>query len=358
MRILYGAVGEGLGHATRSGVVAEHLTAQGHRVKMVASGRAYPYLAERLPDVEEIWGFTFALRDGQVDTWETIQQNLRGAKGGVPENWRHGAAIAEAFDPELVITDFDGFAYLVARLRRIPAISLGNIQMVARCTHDAEILDGVRSAYAQARGFVTAKLPRAQRYLILTFFHPEVRAKRTELVPPILREEIVAARPERGGHLVAYGRLAQESFDALAATGVPTFVYGARDGLGEDVVEGSLTFRPFSNDGFVEDLRTCRGVVASAGFSLMCEAVYLGKPMLAVPLAGQFEQVMNARYLERLGYGVAAEQVDADALERLLAREEEHVEALAEYVQDGNRTTLEAVERTVNELRGGTRRRR
>ena len=56
MRILYGAVGEGLGHATRSRVVAAHLLEQGHEVKMAASGRAYPYLQEHLPDVEEIWG--------------------------------------------------------------------------------------------------------------------------------------------------------------------------------------------------------------------------------------------------------------------------------------------------------------
>jgi uncharacterized protein (TIGR00661 family) len=351
VRILYGAVGEGLGHATRSRVVAEHLITQGHQVKMVASGRAYPYLAERLPDVEEIWGFSFALEDGQVDTWRTVLQNVRGAKGGVPENWRRGAAIAEAFDPELVITDFDGFAYLVARIRRIPVISLGNIQMVARCTHDAEILAGVRRSYLAARSFVGSKLPRAHRYLILTFFRPPVRAKRTVLVPPILRDEIVAARPEQGEHVVAYGRMAQESFNALAATGVPTRVYGARDGLTEDVVEGSLTFRPFSNDGFVDDLRTCRGVVASAGFSLMCEAVYLGKPMLAIPLAGQFEQIMNARYLERLGYGIAADSVDAAALERFLAGEERHRGALAAYEQRGNDETLETVERTLAELR-------
>ena len=54
MRILYGAVGEGLGHATRSRVVASHLLDRGQEVKMVASGRALPYLKEHLPDVEEI----------------------------------------------------------------------------------------------------------------------------------------------------------------------------------------------------------------------------------------------------------------------------------------------------------------
>lgn len=43
MRILYGAVGEGLGHATRSGVAGPASARAGHEVKMVASGRAYPW---------------------------------------------------------------------------------------------------------------------------------------------------------------------------------------------------------------------------------------------------------------------------------------------------------------------------
>jgi uncharacterized protein (TIGR00661 family) len=350
LRILYGACGEGLGHATRSGVTAAHLLERGHEVKVVSSGHAYGYLAERLPDVEQIWGLTFALVDGQVDTWRTVTQNLRGSFTGLPADWRRSSEIVRAFQPELVITDFDGFAYALAKLHRLPVLSLGNIQMVSRCRHDGEILAGAHSAYAQARTFVRAKVPRASRYLILTFFHPPVRGARTELVEPVLRAEVIGAEPERGEHLVAYGRMAQESIEALAATGAQCRIYGAREGLESDVVEGTLTFRPFSNDGFVEDLRTCRGVVASAGFSLMSEAVYLRKPMLAIPLAGQFEQIMNARYLERLGYGVAADRIDEPALERFLEREERHTEALAGYAQDGNDATLATVDRAVGEL--------
>ena len=39
MRILYGVVGEGMGHAMRSGVVLDHLT-RNHQVQVVVSGRA------------------------------------------------------------------------------------------------------------------------------------------------------------------------------------------------------------------------------------------------------------------------------------------------------------------------------
>ncbi|MGE3668821.1 MAG: glycosyltransferase family protein, partial [Polyangiaceae bacterium] len=48
MRILYGVVGEGMGHATRSRVILEHLVRRGHQIKVVVSGRAHRFLTERL----------------------------------------------------------------------------------------------------------------------------------------------------------------------------------------------------------------------------------------------------------------------------------------------------------------------
>jgi uncharacterized protein (TIGR00661 family) len=350
MRILYGAVGEGLGHAMRSRVVAEHLISEGHEVKMAASGQALPYFQEYLPDVQEIWGLSFVLEHGQVKAWKTLSANVRGSLRGVPEDWRHGVELARTFAPEAVITDFDGFTYLYAKAHRLPVMTVGNIQMVDRCRHDAEILRGIRSHYLEARAFVGRKLPRADRYLITTFFRPPIRKKRTALIPSILRPEILAARRESGEHLVVYGRISEDSTAALRASGVPCRVYGARDGLTADVEDGNLLYRPFSNEVFIEDLRTCRGVVASAGFSLMSEVVYLRKPMLALPLAGQFEQEMNARYLERLGYGTAAAALDEPSLKRFLDRESGHAEALAGYEQDGNRETFEEVDRFIEEV--------
>ena len=47
MRILYGVVGEGMGHAMRSAVVLEHLVSRGHEVAIFVSGRAAEYLSAR-----------------------------------------------------------------------------------------------------------------------------------------------------------------------------------------------------------------------------------------------------------------------------------------------------------------------
>ena len=132
---------------------------------------------------------------------------------------------------------------------------------------------------------------------------------------------------------------------STASSGVPCRVYGMRGGPEADQVDGNLEYRPRSGDGFVEDLRTARGVVTGGGFSLLSEAVYLGKPVLSIPLRGQFEQLMNARYLERDGYGLCAEEVDEQVMQRFLDGLDGFEQALSGYQQDGNSVSLETVER-------------
>jgi uncharacterized protein (TIGR00661 family) len=120
-------------------------------------------------------------------------------------------------------------------------------------------------------------------------------------------------------------------------------VYGLRRDLKEDLQDGNLTYRPFSEKGFIDDLRTARAVVASGGYTLMSEAVYLHKPMLAIPVEGQFEQVMNALYLEKLGYGMYAKQLTLDGLKEFLGRVPKCQEALKGYTQEGNTKMVAAL---------------
>src|SRR5258708_33280558 len=78
----------------------------------------------------------------------------------------------------------------------------------------------------------------------------------------------------------------------------------------EEKGAANLGFQPFGEEKFIDALASCKAVIAGGGFTLMGEAVFLHKPMLAVPLARQFEQVLNARYLEREGFGRWAESLD------------------------------------------------
>jgi uncharacterized protein (TIGR00661 family) len=358
MRILYGVVGEGMGHAMRSRVVIDHL-AEHHQVHAVVSGRAYDYLEARQSHhlkVSRIWGLTIVYEDNEVRNFRTAFQNLRGAvTGGWPKNVRAYFDLASEFQPDVVVSDFESWSYLYAKAHGVPVISLDNIQVVARCRHAPEILRGHEVAFQLAKGIVKAKLPGCLHYLVTSFFFPPARKRRTSLHPPVLRPEILAARSERGEHLLVYQT--SESNEALpailAASGRECRVYGFRRGIADEVVEGRLHYRPFSERGFIEDLRTARAVVANGGFTLLSEAVYLHKPVLSAPVKKQFEQVLNARYLEAEGYGLAVDDLDAERLGAFLERVTEFEERVAGWRQDGNRQILTALDDLVSRAAAG-----
>ena len=348
MRILYGVVGEGMGHAIRSRVVLDELVKR-HDVQVVVSGRAHDYLAQRAGEhlrVRKIWGFTIVTEDNEVRSFRTLLQNVRGAvTGGWPRNVRAYFDLAQEFRPEVVISDFESWSYLYAVNHRLPVISIDNMQIINRCRHEPEILRGHEADFQIARGVVKAKVPGASHYLITTFFYP-----------PVLRPEILSARSELGGHLLVYQTYTTnaELPALLRKTGLECRIYGLRRDLREPVREGNLHYLPFSEQGFVDDLRTARGVVASGGFTLMGEAVYLRRPMLAEPVGKQFEQILNARYLESLGYGLSAEEITEPRLGEFLERIPEFEKNLAGYSQDGNRELLGKLDEELQAaVRGG-----
>lgn len=347
MRILYGVVGEGMGHAMRSRVVLEHLVAQGHEVSIMTSGRAVDFLSKRFSDVKSIHGLHIVYEENEVKRGKTLWSNLLEGSRGLPKNIAAYVERIDKFAPAVVISDFESWTYFYAQAHRIPIISIDNMQIIHRCAHPKEIIAGHRTDFEIAKAFVKGKLPFCNHYLITTFFEAEIRKPRTSLYPPILRPEILEAESTDGDHLLVYQTAEghETLVETLRESGLECRIYGLRRGIEEEVVEGNLRYRPFSERGFVDDLASARGVIASGGFTLMGEAVYLRKPMLAVPLAGQFEQVMNARYLEHLGYGkYAADLDDAATIRAFLEAIPQAREALAGYSQDGNRRLLEAVD--------------
>jgi uncharacterized protein (TIGR00661 family) len=339
-----------MGHAIRSRVVLEELVRH-HEVQVVVSGRAHDYLkkleSQRL-GVNQIWGLSIVYEDNHVRNFRTVLANLKGAlvEGGWPENIRAWFDLAERFRPQVVVSDFESWSYLFAKTQGLPAISVDNQQVISRCRLAPEVVAGHEAEYRLTRAFVRSKLPGCFHYLVTSFFDVPVVRPRTTLVPPILRPEVLSARPEDGGHLLVYQTSTSYGalLDALRRSGVECRIYGVRRGIGEEEREGNLRFRPFSDAGFIEDLRTARGVIANGGFTLLGEAVSLHRPVLSVPVGGQFEQVVNARYVEREGYGLSAEEVTVPVLGAFLDRTPEFGRNLARYRQDGNRLLFERLD--------------
>ncbi|MBN2341664.1 MAG: teichoic acid biosynthesis protein [Deltaproteobacteria bacterium] len=344
MRILYGVVGEGMGHAIRSRVTIDELLRQGHEIKIMASSRASEFLSKRYgDDVKRIHGLHLIYEENRVRRGKTLWTNVQSGVTGVPKNIAAYFERIDGFKPEVVISDFESWTYLYGVTHRLPVISIDNMQIINRCTLPPDIIEDAADDFRVSKAFVKGKLPFCDHYLITTFFTPDIRKDKTTLVPPILRPEILHLTPETGDHLLVYqtGEGYDELADILQQTGMECRVYGMRRHITEEQVEGNLIYRPFSEDGFVEDLRTARGVIASGGFTLMGEAVYLHKPMLSVPLHKQFEQMLNARYLQKEGFGLTASSLNSpEPIQQFISRLPEFQNNLSRYTQAGNNVTF------------------
>lgn len=358
MRILYGVVGEGMGHATRSRVVIEHLLSAGHQVRVVVSNRAHAFLTERLGErpglrIDKIAGLHMLYADNRVKKLRSLVSNLEGARRGLIENLSAYQQHLGDYHPELVISDFESWSHAYARRHKVPVISLDNMQILNRCSHSRHASDTKSMDFRLARFAVKAKLPRCDHYLVTTFFAPPIRKKRTTLVPPILRPEVLAAKREPGEHVLVYQTADSNSalLPILQQLDLPFRIYG----LNRDEVIGNCTLRSFSEQGFIDDLRTARGVIAGGGFSLMGEAVQLQVPMLCVPLEGQYEQQLNARYLDSLGYGDFVPELTETSVVDWLAKLPQYQAALNGHIPRDNQMLFDLLDELIDRVDQGER---
>lgn len=338
MRILYGICGEGAGHATRSRVVVTYLLSKGHVVLVAAAGQAERVLRSiEHPSlrVVPIVGLGLAGKDGGVDIRGTVEENAKRLPLMLQKN---AAAWAEArlFQPDAVVTDYDSFAWFFANAHALPIVSVDNAQILVRCAHDPALLDEHRSGYAAVEAFTHLKAFACDHFVVTSVFFPPVRPEcrlHTTLVPPILRPTVVAAldQPRRNaGHCLVY----KTSFlddasmvEALRSSPQQHFkIYGMNSDLS---LPANAERCPFGEGTFLRDLASSRAVVSNGGMSLLGEAVSLGKPVYAVPVRDQYEQVLNAAYVKRLGYGTTSAELDPRVLAAFLERSDDYSRTLA-----------------------------
>jgi uncharacterized protein (TIGR00661 family) len=338
MKILYGVVGDGMGHAVRSQVIIQQLINWGHQVEIIVSGRAFKYLEEKFEGVNNIWGLQLMYKGNELDIRKTVTESVMGAIKGWPYNIRKYYELKNRFKPDCIISDFEGWTAYYGARNRIPVIAIDNIQVISRCLHPPEILKGRKTASFISKGVIRCKVPKAKYYLVTTFFDAKIKKNNTIIVPPVLRQTIIEKVTTKKDHILVYQT--SENFNQLPEMlknfDVPFKIYGLKRNIAEPVIDKNLTFCPFSEQQFIEDLASCRGLIASSGFTLISEAVYLGKPCLATPVKDQFEQIITARYLEYLGYGLQTESLDKPSIAKFLENIDKYEKNLENYKKRDN----------------------
>jgi len=172
-----------------------------------------------------------------------------------------------------------------------------------------------------------------------------------------LRRSILDCETKDDGHLLVYQSLSSTTDleESLAQIDRPILFYGHQLTDNKEIRRGNIAFKPFDPVAFVDDLSGAHAVVGSAGFTLISEAIHLGKPYLARPIGNQFEQILNARYLEKLGYGMSCKHIDSTVLNQFLGANQEMKERLSTYPATDNEALFLAIDEFFDRCRAGIR---
>jgi uncharacterized protein (TIGR00661 family) len=108
--------------------------------------------------------------------------------------------------------------------------------------------------------------------------------------------------------------------------------------------DDTLTFHQLDDEKFLALMARCRGVVSTAGFESVAEAMYLGKPVQVVPVEGHFEQLCNAFDTVRAQAGIRSSTFDIDRLQNFRARYTLDVAGFRQWVQQSRTRFLREIE--------------
>ncbi len=273
MRIAFSINGEGRGHFSRAVALAEILSAR-HEITFWAPEHLTAELRGRFPDcgVYSIPYFAFVQNGFTVDYVKTALANAGLLLGAVGTSAEIARRMRDA-RVEAVVSDFEPFAARSAKLLGIPVLQLNHPGVVLR-SHSlgfGAIVARLVSRYMMAR---------SDRTIICSFFDGDVG--------PIVRKELREREAVAGEHVAVY--LKPLYRDTL---------FPLLERLGKE------RFRTFPDPraDYAETLLSCRALVAPAGHQSISEALALGKPVLAIPVQGQYEQELNARKLRATGFG-------------------------------------------------------
>ncbi len=265
--------GEGRGHFSRARALAEIL-GEHHTISFWVPEHLAGELAGYFPraSIHLIPYLKYVQRGFTLDYLGTIAVNA--SLFLFPQHARQRIAkqLREA-KVGMVLSDFEPFSSVAAKKIGLPVLQLNHPGIVTRTfsLSPAAIVARVVSAYMMAF---------SDRTILCSFFGGDVG--------PIIRRELREKRISRGDYVLVYQKPMYREFLEPVLASLP-----------------DCPFRIFPDPAgdYAESLAGCKALVASAGHQSISEALALGKPVFVIPVAGQFEQELNAQKLRESGFG-------------------------------------------------------
>ncbi len=333
MRFVFIVQGEGRGHMTQAIAFSKMLEQSGHQLAGVILGksnrRSIPEFFSREINAPVHWipspNFETDKGEKGILIGKTILSNLK----KLPIYYRSLKLIHHIIQnekPDVILNFYDllGGYYSVLFQPKAAYWVIGHQYLTSHPDFLFAPSKGFQKQLFQLNTWMTAW--KADERLALAFRPMEADStSKVRIVPPLLRREIKELTPQTGDFFLTYMVNCGYSEEVISfAKANPTLKIRAYwDKKGASETENplpNLSFHQIHNKNFLLDMAACKGLVCTAGFESICEAMYLGKPVMVIPVAGQYEQACNALDAEAAGAGIKSENFDFGHFDQTLSK--------------------------------------
>lgn len=265
--------------------------------------------------------------------------------------------IVDEIRPDVLLNFFDSLTslYTLTRVRRPPVLAVAHQFMFLHPEYPPapQLFRQlwIMKNYSRLMG------GRATKLALSLYEAPDLPDRGIFVCPPLLREQATTIKPRTDGqfvlvYLLTHGYAEQiiKWSDAHPQTRLHCF-YDKPGAPPEEVHSPALTFHRLDGEKFLRMMADCSHVVSTAGFELVAEAAWLGKPLLVVPVESHVEQQLNAIEVQRLGMGLADSRFDLDRLAGL--PDQLSTAALHTWFSGAGSKLLETLERVRRRPHGG-----
>lgn len=326
-RIVFGVMGDAMGHITFSSIVASLLPE--HQFLFLGGGKIAG-ISRLGYDTIEIPMLSTYYSNNRVDLKSTI---YNGSKILFKRKavLQHIENVMRDFSPDIVFSNYEYFTPLVARRLGVCCISVDHQHILTECEWP------VNPGGFFSRALLTAPLrlmySNADKYIVTSFFNLSPKnPEKTQVTPSVLRPVVTKFSNSIGDHVLVY----QTSPSFLPLLETLENMHGSFRiyGFGAQPSRKNLEFRANSVEGFLEDLASCRYAIVNGGHNVISESLYYKKPVLCFPIRLAYEQYLNAFMIRYLGYGDYSSAVSPDV--KIFLDFERNLERYRTSVDQGN----------------------
>ncbi len=295
MKILYGIQGTGNGHISRARTFLPLLRNIAD-VDVLLSGRSSEVsLDEPIAYRVHGLGYTFG-RNGGIDFLDSARK-LR------PVRLMRDIRDLPVRQYDLVISDFEPVSARAAR--RAGKMCIGLSHQAAfmspkspRPGRRSLIGEWILRSYAPCSHYIGFHYREYDDSIFTPVIGKDIRALRNDVITP---GNMSRKRPHVTVYLPSHDeRTLMKHFEPVMDIDWHIFSKTARTPWRQ----GHIRVHPVDVEAYTQSLAGCIGLICGAGFETPSEALYLGKPLLAIPMKWQYEQQCNASALRQLGVTV------------------------------------------------------